>query len=51
MDFTRAHDRLLRVKEDNPGASWPEILIRRLERRAMISEVHRANAALRAREV
>jgi hypothetical protein len=49
MDFTRAHDRLLKVKEENPYARWPEVLIRRLERRAMIAEVHKANAALRAR--
>lgn len=49
MDFTRAHDRLIRVKTENPHARWPEVLLRRLEHRAMIAEVHKANAALRAR--
>lgn len=50
MDFTRAHDRLMKASDENPGRVWPEVLLRNLERRAMISEVHKAHATLRARE-
>lgn len=43
-DFTTVHDRLLKVKRENPGAAWPELLIRRVERRALILEVSRSEA-------
>lgn len=50
MDFTRAHDRLIKARIDNPGRVWPEVLLRNLERRAMIAEVANASLRTRARE-
>jgi hypothetical protein len=47
MTFEQAHNRLMQAQRENPERHWPEMLLRNLERRAMIVEVHRANEALR----
>jgi hypothetical protein len=42
VDFVTAHDRLMRAQREHPAATWPEALIRQVEKRAMVLEIHRA---------
>jgi hypothetical protein len=45
MDFTQVHDRLMQAQRENPGRMWPELLLRKVERRAMILEAARNREA------
>lgn len=45
VDFEKVHDRFMQAQRDNPQSTWPEALLRKLERRAMVVEVHRAHEA------
>jgi len=45
MDFTTVQDRLLQAKRDNPDRLWPEVLLRKVEQRAMAMEVRKHREA------
>lgn len=45
VNFERVHERFMQAQRENPDAKWPEALLRKIERRAMVIEVHRANEA------
>jgi hypothetical protein len=47
MTFEKVQDRLLQAKREHPEATWPEILLRRQEHRAMVAEVRLAGTPTR----
>lgn len=42
VDFVTAHNRLMKAQREHPAATWPEALIRQVEKRALVLEIHRA---------
>lgn len=45
VHFEQVHERFMQAQRENPHAKWPEALLRQIERRAMVIEVHRAHEA------